>query len=204
MNIHLFLPGTHKAMAGQHDCTHPTCLGTLPVTGSECAARGELPIQAILTKLSVAEQIGIETKQPIVVQSLDDCSAFGFCGIVHSRRNERENIIAVNYLNLMLSDYGSHPVVGVTVPKCPCGQIEASHLGNCSVMSRVDKYLMAVLPQQVDFSRKGPIFASGLLIKVVNSEYPHLAVFLTLRAPLLGPQGDDSYGLLRATASKSN
>src|SRR6202048_3023033 len=72
------------------------------------AAPGDHLTEAILARLAIAEQQGVDADKPKVVQRLDDGNALGPRGVIGGGRDQRKRIVEMDDLRAMLANKTPH------------------------------------------------------------------------------------------------
>lgn len=106
------------------------------------------------------------------MQSLNDGNTLRPCGIVDGRRVKRERVVRMNQLRTFLTKERSHLTICVPIPNC-------SHRGfqrTCAdrgVVNFVPENAMSAQGKRLDLRLKRPIFATRLLVVVVDKKKVH-------------------------------
>jgi len=113
------------------------------------------------------------------MQRLDHWHTGITAGRVHGWRDQKESVVYVNQFRPFPVNQAHHFVARVTCPNRPFCKTQAAHGGiivDLRIATLVNDYLMAMAPEELNFLFKHHLFATILLIRVVNEDYFHRCV----------------------------
>jgi len=121
-------------MNGQRGSDHRACRDAGAIAFVPHPMPGNAFANAAFARLSIAEEGCPRAHQAIVVQRLHHRGAFSPGGVIHTGRSQRECIVKVHHIGLVLADQAAHLGMGPSIPDRRSNQAGAPHLPHFIVM----------------------------------------------------------------------
>jgi hypothetical protein len=118
--------------------------------------------------MAITEKEGVGTEKPIVVQSLHHRYTFVLGYVIGSGRDKGKSVVEVDYMRSVSPNKFPQLARDSSVPQGGSDKGQRSHVLYTVIVHRVADNTVSMGFLQDRFSRKGLIFATGLLIVVVN------------------------------------